>query len=228
MAPHSHDSKESKLLASRNKEEGKIIQKALITLNLQVALFRDLLLDVGGPKDGPNLREKLRRIRLDVVEATLRTNRLILPNIKDCSLDGTIVDTTPLVCLYLLAKLLQAELEKCLRLLANLPMLDMETYFETKTKKPGSGIGPVLSKMALCNTLPDFNTEEVTSVNRNKVDINSALEDMAEHLPIEDPGKAMQGLTCHDLDVKNWTIIRKRRKYGRFKILFCCSRRNGI
>ena len=27
MAPHSHDSKESKLLASRNKEEGKIIQK---------------------------------------------------------------------------------------------------------------------------------------------------------------------------------------------------------
>ena len=47
------------------------------------------------------------------------------------------------------------------------------------------------SQMALCNTLPDFNTEEVTSVNRNKVDINSALEDMAEHLPIEDPGKGL-------------------------------------
>ena len=29
MAPHSHDSKESKLLASRNKEEGKIIQKVI-------------------------------------------------------------------------------------------------------------------------------------------------------------------------------------------------------
>ena len=45
-----------------------------------------------------------------------------------CSLDGTIVDTTPLVCLYLLARLLQAELEKCLRLVSNLPVQDMETY----------------------------------------------------------------------------------------------------
>ena len=38
------------------------------------------------------------------------------------------MDTTHLVCLYLLAKLLQAELEKCLRLVTNLPMQDMETY----------------------------------------------------------------------------------------------------
>ena len=30
--------------------------QALVTLNLQVALFRDLLLDVGSPRDGPNLR----------------------------------------------------------------------------------------------------------------------------------------------------------------------------
>ena len=45
-----------------------------------------------------------------------------------CSLDGTIVDTTPLVCLYLLARLLQAELEKCLRLVSNLPVQDMDTY----------------------------------------------------------------------------------------------------
>ena len=28
-------------------------------------------------------REKLRRVRLDVVDATLRTNKLILPNIKE-------------------------------------------------------------------------------------------------------------------------------------------------
>ena len=32
------------------------IIQALVTLNLQVALFRDLLLDVGGTKDSPNLR----------------------------------------------------------------------------------------------------------------------------------------------------------------------------
>jgi len=223
MAPQ--DSKENKILSLKIKEEGKIIQKALVTLNLQVALFRDLLLDVGGPKDGPNLREKLRRVRLDVVDATLRTNKLILPNIKDCYRDGKIVDTTHLVCLYLLARLLQAELEKCKRLVTHLPMTDMQNYLETKSKKPGSaGIGPILSKMALCNPTPDFNTEEVSSVGSAQADLSTAVQDMADHLPKEDPGKAMQGLTCHDLDRKNWTIRRKRRKFGRLRFLICCSR----
>jgi len=223
MAPQ--DSKENKLLSTKTKEEGKIIQKALVTLNLQVALFRDLLLDVGGPRDGPNLREKLRRVRLDVVEATLKANRMILPSIKDCYREGTIIDTTHLVCLYLLAKLLQAELEKCLRLVTNLPMQDMETYLESKSKKPGSsGIGPILSKMALCNATPDFNSDEASSVRRNKEDLSSAVQDMADHLPKEDPGKAMQGLTCHDIDVKNWTLVCKRRRFGKLRVLFCCSR----
>ena len=39
------------------------------------------------------------------------------------------MDTTHLVCLYLLARLLQAELEKCLQLVTSLPMTDMEHYF---------------------------------------------------------------------------------------------------
>ena len=43
--------------------------------------------------------------------------------------------------------------------------------------------------MALCNPVPDFNSEEVTSVARSKTDIFGAVEDMAEHLPKEDPGK---------------------------------------
>ena len=43
--------------------------------------------------------------------------------------------------------------------------------------------------MALCNSLPDWNTEEVSCVKRNKKEILSAVEDMAEHLPKEDPGK---------------------------------------
>ena len=52
----------------------------------------------------------------------------IIFSVFSCSIDGTIVDTTHLVCLYLLAKLLQAELEKCLRLVKNLPMQDMDSY----------------------------------------------------------------------------------------------------
>ena len=43
--------------------------------------------------------------------------------------------------------------------------------------------------MALCNSLPDWNTEEVSCVKRNQKEILSAVGDMAEHLPKEDPGK---------------------------------------
>ena len=46
--------------------------QALFTLNLQVALFRDLLLDVGGTKDGPALRENLRNVRMAAVEAIIK------------------------------------------------------------------------------------------------------------------------------------------------------------
>ena len=46
--------------------------------------------------------------------------------------------------------------------------------------------------MALCNSLPDWNTEEVSCVKRNKNEILTAVEDMAEHLPKEDPGKGIE------------------------------------
>ena len=51
-------------------------------LNLQVALFRDLLLDVGSSKDGPELREKIRKVRMDAVEKVRKTNTCLLPHIK--------------------------------------------------------------------------------------------------------------------------------------------------
>ena len=43
--------------------------------------------------------------------------------------------------------------------------------------------------MALCNPTPDFNTEEVTSVETAQADLTTAVQDMADHLPKEDPGK---------------------------------------
>ena len=54
----------------------------MFTLNLQVALFRDLLLDVGGTKDGSALRENLRKVRMAAVEAVIKTNKTLLPYIK--------------------------------------------------------------------------------------------------------------------------------------------------
>ena len=51
-----------------------------------------------------------------------------------CVSEGTIVDNSQLICLYLLARLLQRELEKCLRLVSSLPM-DMEEYFGKRLKE---------------------------------------------------------------------------------------------
>ena len=39
------------------------------------------------------------------------------------------MDNGQLICLYLLARLLQRELEKCLRLVTFLPMQDMDKHF---------------------------------------------------------------------------------------------------
>jgi len=208
------DSKVNRALSTKAKEEGKIIDKALITLNLQVALFRDLLLDVGGSKDGPALREKVRRVRMGTVEAVIRTNKTLLPHIKNCLSEGSIIDNGPLVCLYLFSMLLERELEKCLKLVTSLPIQGMDKYFESKSQKPGtSGIGTMVTQIALCNPVkPDFNVEEAASVRKNKNELMTVLEDMAEHLPKENPSKAMNGLTCHELDRRNWTIRRKERK----------------
>ena len=49
--------------------------------------------------------------------------------LSTCLSEGIIVDNGQLVCLYLLSRLLQSELEKCLRLVNDLPMLKMENYF---------------------------------------------------------------------------------------------------
>ena len=51
-----------------------------------------------------------------------------------CISEGTIVDNGQLICLYLLARLLQRELEKCLRLVTSLPMQDMDKYFGEKIR----------------------------------------------------------------------------------------------
>ena len=46
-----------------------------------------------------------------------------------CISEGSIIDSGQLVCLYLLTRLLQRELEKCFRLVSSLPMQDMDRHF---------------------------------------------------------------------------------------------------
>ena len=48
----------------------------------------------------------------------------------------------------------------------------------------------MIPQIALCNgSKPDFNAEEVASVEKNKLELLSVLEDMADHLPKENPSK---------------------------------------
>ena len=51
-------------------------------INVQIAIFRDLLIHVGTAKDCAELREKIRRVRRQCVEACKTTNGQLLPQIK--------------------------------------------------------------------------------------------------------------------------------------------------
>ena len=81
--------------------------------------------------------------------------------------------------------------------------------------------------MLCTSTRPDFNAEEVASVTKDQRELVIIVEDMADHLPIEDPNKgnlfisslaiyslllALTGLTCNDQDGRKWTLKKQRRK----------------
>jgi len=228
QSSHGNKDEEKKLqqaVSQRSKEEEKKFHQALSELNLQVALFRDLLLDVGSAKDCPELREKIRKVRMTAVDEVSKTNISLLPHIKKCISEGTIVDNGQLICLYLLARLLQRELEKCLRLVTSLPMDDMDKHFDNKSKKPATGgIGTMLTQIVMCTSVrPDFNAEETASVAKNQRELDTIVEDMADHLPIEDPTKALNGLTHNDPDRRRWTALnRKRKKCSSLSLAHCC------
>ena len=48
----------------------------------------------------------------------------------------------------------------------------------------------IILQIVLCtSTRPDFNAEEVASVTKDQKELVIIVEDMADHLPIEDPNK---------------------------------------
>ena len=54
----------------------------IFDINVQIAVFRDLLIHVGTTKDAPELREKIRRVRMQCVEGCQQTNNQLLPQVK--------------------------------------------------------------------------------------------------------------------------------------------------
>ena len=67
--------------STKDPDEKKFNQ-TLTELNIQVAQFRDLLLAVGSTKDCPDLRERIRKVRMEAVEDVMRTNNSLLPHVK--------------------------------------------------------------------------------------------------------------------------------------------------
>lgn len=51
-------------------------------INSQIALFRDLLINIGQSRDGPELRERVRKVRRSCVEACKNTSQLVLPQMR--------------------------------------------------------------------------------------------------------------------------------------------------
>lgn len=51
-------------------------------INSQVAQFRDLLLSIGQPRDCPELRERVRKLRRSCVEACKSTSMMVLPQMR--------------------------------------------------------------------------------------------------------------------------------------------------
>ena len=54
----------------------------IFDINVHIAVFRDLLIHVGTTKDAPELREKIRRVRMQCVEGCQQTNNQLLPQVK--------------------------------------------------------------------------------------------------------------------------------------------------
>eukprot|EP00093_Oithona_nana_P003585 03585.XXX_120867_125826_1 [CDS] Oithona nana genome sequencing. len=187
-------------------------------INVQIATFRDLLIHVGTAKDAPELREKIRRVRRQCVEACKQTNNQLMPQIKTALAEGNILDNQQLICLYMLSQLLERELVKCLRLVVAIPM-DMSSFYEPKQNP--NGLGNLLSQIVIgtTGTRPDFNVEEKASIEKDTRELRQIIREMGDYLPREDPEKARNGLTNCDAGRGKWTMkttkVKRRHRFLR-------------
>ncbi|KAH0540799.1 hypothetical protein KQX54_020009 [Cotesia glomerata] len=62
--------------------DDKLITLQIHDINCQVAQFRDLLINIGQPRDGPELRERVRKLRRNCVESCKSTSQLVLPQMR--------------------------------------------------------------------------------------------------------------------------------------------------
>ncbi|XP_032684980.1 uncharacterized protein LOC116850603 isoform X1 [Odontomachus brunneus] len=150
-------------------------------INSQVAQFRDLLINIGQPRDSPELREKIRKMRRNCVEACKHTSQLVLPHVQSAIDVGIPVDSPNLVLLFYVAQLFLRELHKSKNLIQIVPM-DMSGYYESRAGP--SYIGNVVSQILLCKQIrPDFNEEELCSIRKDSEEIGQLIAELQEFMP---------------------------------------------
>lgn len=58
------------------------LKQAVEEVNTHVAQFRDLLIHIGQAKDGPEMREKIRRIRRQTIESCRHASQILLLQVR--------------------------------------------------------------------------------------------------------------------------------------------------
>ncbi|XP_043516184.1 uncharacterized protein LOC122531924 [Frieseomelitta varia] len=165
----------------RNEKTEKVILLQIQEINSQVAQFRDLLINIGQPRDCPELREKIRRLRRNCVDACKNTSQLILPQVRRTTDIGIPVDCPNLMLLFYIVQLFLRELCKSKNLIRIVPM-DMTEYYETRTGP--SNIGNVISQIVLCKQItPDFHEEELCSIQKDSEEIRGLMNELQEFMP---------------------------------------------
>lgn len=173
---HHHDDK-----CDKPEKTDRTVFLQIQDINSQVAQFRDLLINIGQPRDCPELREKIRRVRRNCVEACKSTSQLVLPHVQSAMDVGIPVDSPNLVLLFYVVQLFLRELHKSKNLIRIVPM-DMSGYYESRAGP--SYIGNVVSQILLCKQIrPDFNEEELCSIRKDSEEIGQLISELQEFMP---------------------------------------------
>ncbi|XP_015109325.1 uncharacterized protein LOC107036015 isoform X2 [Diachasma alloeum] len=207
-------------------------------INSQVAQFRDLLINIGQTRDGPELRERVRKLRRNCVEACKSTSQLVLPQMRSAMDLGIPADSPNLVLLFFVSQLFLRELHKCKNLVRIVPM-DMSGYYASKSGP--SNIGNVISSILLCKPItPNFNEEELCSIRKDSAEISALVAELQEFMP-QSEADIEKTIALQDTCVtgaKNngarkanrWDTRPGNPNYfsGRFRFLCCTSRPNYV
>ncbi|XP_052854249.1 uncharacterized protein LOC128263309 [Drosophila gunungcola] len=206
-------------------------QKLITEINCHVAQFREMLIFIGQARDSPELREKIRKLRRNCVDACKHTSHLITPQPRHCL--GSPSERMHLTLLFHLTQQFQHELIKSHRLIQLVP-LDMTDYYAPSRTAP-SNLGNVISQFLLCKQInPDFQQEELCSIAKDSDELTELLEELQAHMPLTeaspdtelDPAQKSES-SLVSLNTPVWYARQRRRSCKtRSRNLCCCLAKN--